>query len=1160
MSQKMSLFSVVLFFLSCAASAGIEFEDHETSWLVLGDEGVVDLSANPLVVTGRIEWDSASGRVVNGPLLYRDGTLGSIEGGDATLSNVYYADIGEDSILAFEGDSLLVGRDGYRMLSAFIGGTGNEIRGDVILTAALTVPAEADLTLSITRPLTQRILLDSSELFLGADLVCGDNVCIVGTGAVSTQDYTLTLAARYTSDVEGALTWNDVKGMYIRGNLPLAADWTFSGTSHVDGDGAIIDLTRGGSITVGANSVLILEDVTLRGVTNESLVFGDEDSELHLRGCRLEFADDYAIVEGTVIVTQDSMFVLRGYDVTFDGIALLSVQYATLVLNVLSNDTDPYANTLYAPTALFVDHAMSADAFATNVEAGNLETLHGGVIAELNQIVGAAGGGSGLLDGSGVMATDDSLHFTVDTLYGAGGAKVIFSNPGTAQFIVDPGVEVVLENLELQGITATTFSLGDGSRVLIGENVTFELAEDIAWPTKELVIQDSSSFTIRSASGVPRVFSMESDPIGGSTPEDYEYLTHLDLGTGSLVLENVILKGLRHVVFGMDDTGEEVIYGGIILHGDASIEDDRLVIDHHFVVAGTGNMLRLRSDEMTFDGSISFDPVSVSALTVLTVLPSTFYGTPRVHFGSGVLNVSSEIGQACLFFDAPKIQVVNNAADSFSLGSNGVLAGHTVDIDLYPIMQESARVLLRPGLRITSALSAGAFMLSEDLLDAMRSPFAKRAMTSWERARREQRFATRGVDLVDESLKPIVHYDSAVSLPQMAGNITLRDTQATMFTNWRVSDVRAVNCTLYDGVNVQQSSAATTIKSDDIINVIGGTMHHPNTIYISNDLTIDGALNLDDNAVLCITVAPGSAIPTITFSDSSSISWGAGSVLILRGQGNVAIPDSWSIDFADTDSQFVFDDGMQLVVPYGHMANLTGAGTLVCQNSAQITVANEGRLRCGMSIDDAVSLRVKTGGTVIVGDLLASVLIARLSLVGVGSSLDCSQGGLLAIGQYGEVELNSLDKVAKPGYITSCNFGSGGGLYIAKQGALYLTSNNGGVDGLSFLFEGGSIGGSGVIGVLGNSFQGKIQPNIGTYRTKTATLITAALVQTMPTLVASTLFINGNDEKILRTKNGVLVTLGINDVIISDSADGTVRGRQALSGRNFTYNANGVRS
>jgi hypothetical protein len=854
------------------------------------------------------------------------------------------------------------------------------------------------------------------------------------------------------------------------------------------------------------------------------------------------------------------MFVIKNRNVTFEDDAVLIIDAAVLTLNVLSNTASPYTGTVYAPSPIYNDdHEKLVANIAANIIAGNLEISNGGIITELNAATvisdgGGGGGGDFSVETGGFLSPESILLYEEDTEINGFGSRVVFSRTSNPQFVVADNTTVRLSNITLDGITANTFSIGTDAVLEIDENVDFILTDDITWSAEQIcLVGEGNTFKIKSA-GPQRTLYFHSPGVGD--PHDMSYSTHLAIGVNTLELYNVVLKGLRHVSFDSDE-----VVGDIVLAGNAVIEtdSDEYVSSHHFVIQGAHNSFRTRTDNMTFEGSITFDPLSMSSVSFDFILEEGLARTPVIHFWDDCLQVSSETGAAYCSFNAPVTQVSNHAGTAFVLGNNGYLKGNRVAVALNPILQTSSRATIFPGMQLTTALSSGAIIIGDGLLDAMRGHYSyNHKRLSARQALRRSELLTRALSLPNESLKPVIHYDSALALPEIAGNLMLRDLYGVSYTNWGISSEQAANITLQDGVRVTQSSVATTLKEGDILNIVGGTIQQPNTLVIASDFSLEGNLMFDDNAVLCIEGSSLGAPALLNFAESSSISFGANSRLMIRGNIEVNFPFGYEIAYGDTGSTVSIGDRTFVRIYAEQEVALSGLGTLLCEDGGRIIIEMGGGLRVGTDFDDELSIRVKTGGSIQVGDVMdVYEQPSYLSFAGAHYTLDCSQGGNLYIAQNGICECNLYHSSTRTGYMSSINFSSGGSLYIA-QGGLFNVWRNTGEFGIGLALYGASLQGLGTVGLAGTSFQGTIQSNPGIVASVTAAEFVRTLVQMNTALHEATLYMDGANQK-LRTKNGDIILLNQNQVILSDTeSSGVVSGYNGRTGRRFSYDADGV--
>lgn len=1149
---------IALLGLLSSVHAGIQFAD-QTAGLQVKTGARVYVDTNGQTINGTLTHES--GGIIDGtPLTFANGKI-IRDGKTATFTGMYDADAGPVYLLS--GNDRLEASRNYVVNAVTVTGTGNELGGTPVLTSAITLPSNTNLACDITTPLNKDIIIDGGIVTLNADLACANEVALKGSGTVALNGYKYSLAGYYEDPLNSTLTFTNARNFALQGKLPLSGDWTFSGTSIVDGKGATIDLTHGGSLRVASDSRLVLRDMLIRGVNNTNIILADDTATLEIDRCQLNLETSVIMAHGTVLVSGDSIFRMKDKDWTFQDAAILEVDSSVLSLNVLPVSGMTKFGTIFAPDPIYVNHVKQNANIDSNITAGNLALSNGPVITEVSEeeVSSEITEGALTFNKSQLLSPGEAIRFSSTQTVDGEGSRIFFAKSSAAQLIVEDGVEVTLTNTELYGLTNNTISLGTGSKIKVGTGVTFSLTDDVLWDTGQIeLVGENNVFEIRSL-GRRCTFEFRSPVV------DDEYTTHMVLSTHSLMLHNVILKGLRHVSFTSQTTGSVTTTGSVILAGDARVDIDSspfgTVMSHDFVVRGLDNKLHLRTHDMTLDGAIRFDSTSTSALHVEFVLPSTFHGTPQVNIAAGGIALSSTAGHAYLLFDTHAVALNNKAADSFVLGENGYLGGSRVVVNGNPIVQSSHKAVLRPGLGLTSSLSSGALIFSTELLDAMRS-FGTRHVSSFELQELERTGLfdlTRGLELPNEYIKPVVHFESAFTLPELAGNVMLRDDTGGRYTNWRVSTSRDLNLTLDDGIEVVQGAVTTTLKSTDIVNVRGGTYQRPNMLQVSNDLTINGKLLLDDDAVLMIRAVPDGSAPIITFGENSTLSLGARSIILFSGQGTLVLPNNFVLDLGASNGLFVVDDGMQLMLSDSQQVRVQGSGTLRCAHGGQLVCEYGSALRIGSAYSDVVSFEVQTGASVRIGDAYEtdSTALSYLSFAKAIGSIDCSQGGALTIAKYGRCELNRESGALLAGELQQFKFGGGGLLYVASGGRLDVADNLSGRSGVRLSLDGGQIGGSGIVGVHGTQIAGQIQNNLASLTNSTALGFGRQLVNTIATLPQATVFIDENSATKIYTKDGALIALNANEAVVSESDDGVITTRHALTGRTSVYGANGVK-
>jgi hypothetical protein len=1167
MKKVLSVLS--LCFLVGAVSADIEFGTENALLRINSSGHGVAFEYDPVVpynqTTGRVQFQpgiSYSGV----PLEFSNGQVVESNTVYAQLTNVAYEPGCQAALFTMSGASTVEAFNNFAIQRLTVNDPDsigqNVLAGAPKLLNPIRLRCDIDLSCRLTEPLTNNIHLDGGTLTLDADLVCRSNVALCGHGNVDLGQYVFTFGDYYLSGVSANLNWiSDISVIKLRGSIPLSGSWTFNNTGVIYGERNIIDLSFGGSIVIACGANLTLVDTIIRGVTQDNIIFlTDEDGSsgrLVLSDSRLELASSISFDVGHVDVYSDSMISLKDYNLTFRDDAVLTISpMTTLSLNLVSNSAEPCIGTICAPNPVYVDHQKRDENIDLNIAAGNLVIADGGAIVELTQVTLNGAGSLGVpitIDQSNILTPTDVLTFDVSATVDGGGSTIIFSNPGTPQFTVAANQTVEISNVEFRGITNTSFQLGDDAVLKLGRGVRWVLTEDVTWTAEQIQLAGvGNSFEIVS-DGPVRTLWFTSPNLG--TDHDPLYETHLALNANAIVLRNVELKGLRHVTYNTEDE----VAGSITLAGNATLEIPELVDNHIITIEGLDNKIRLCNHDTTFEGQLFFDPSIMSSLTFSFITPLDSYRPPVVHFYDSFMNLASDTGVAYCTFDMAAVTVFNHAVNSFLIGQNAVLSGEKVTIVGNSIVQTSARATYMPGMQLLSDLTTGAVILADDLLDAMRGA-PSRKITPARFYNNQLLNLTRALALPDETIKPVVHYDTAIALPELGGNIALRESYGHVYTNFRISDSRDLNLTLSDGVEVVQAAVPTTLKLNDILNVVGGTMQKPNVIKIAKDMILNGLLMMGDNSVFCIEFTPDVDPVSVSIASDFFLSCGTNSTIIFRGVGSVIFPSTFTVPLGNTNSTLVIGAGAKIDISQGQTVNVNGVGTMLCQDGGKIVVSNSSTFYLGNTdnTNGDITVRAKNGGTICVGDVTATNNDpSYFSFQRLSGAFDFSEGGHLVIANNGIVECNAYHGVYRAGVLRKIDFSNGGLLYVANTGLLRMGSNGIG-DQLSLLLPGAIISGTGLIEVVGSSFLGRIQPNLNSLAGLTAPQFVSSLVQTMPTLVASTVFIGKFGENMLRTKNGVLVNLGVNFLVTSDDSDGKVVGYNTLSGRRSTYDANGV--
>ncbi|MGD1997659.1 MAG: hypothetical protein PVJ92_01955, partial [Candidatus Dependentiae bacterium] len=1066
-----------------------DFDDQSSRILIEDAELNIDVASQ--TIDGSIE-TRGTGTTSGLPLILSKAVLIK-DGSRAVITGEYDGSAGPDITLS--GDDTLEGRDGFVLDTVAVSGTNNTIAGDLVFSEDLTLLSGVGVNLKLNQRMNKSVVLDSGTLTLKKDLRFDADTYIKGSGTVAAGAYSVFLANSYASALTSTLTWQSARGIVLGGSTTLNSTWTFSGTNIIDGRGQTLELGSSGVLSIAADSTLELRNVTLRGLTNTKIIFGNANATLKIDGCTFYLGGALTTTSGKVTVVNDTTFVHRSYDWTFSSSGVLTVDGATLFLNNLTNDTEATLGTIKAPNAIFINHEKQPDNITANLTAGNLITPNLGIVTEVSERV---------VDGVTVVEVETAPTLTKSSLMGPGdkievtatetidgkGSRIFFGRTATPQLTVAAGKTLTLKNIELHGLTDTSIDLGAAAKIRVEENVIFTLNDDMTWDVEQLEVADDVVFQIR-GSGKRRRFRLSSPAIG-ERPHEIEYEKHLNIGTGSVQLQNAILSGTQHVLYGSKIVDGKKVVGALVLAGNATLEIERSITDLHTVVAGQGNQLQVMRSDVTQIGSLSFDDYSVNDISLRFALPSTYNGTPRIHFDDEYLSVSSKYGQAKLVFEDSIVRVRNKGANSVIFGENSMLRGHMLEVEEYPFKQKDKRFSIYTGTRVNSNLAEGAIAFDETLQEIMRGGMhGTMPLTTTYTLAREAVFEglygdlaydeneLRGLLLPDETFKTVLKYVSAFALPPLRGNIMLQSSEGDIYRNMRISPDAPLNLTLENAVSVQQAEAPMTVKNTDIINVRGGSLFAPNRISLRDETTINGKLLLDDYAVLVFDFSTAATPPTVTIGADALIECGKGSILAFSGKGVVTFADGVTLNLGTSDATILYTNGAECVLSGGQQVTTRGEGTIEFADGARLIVENGSSFICGTKITDTLGMRVMTSASVRVGQDLGNTTVtdrSYISFAGSRGTLDCSRFGSFVISTNGALECNVLRGAARPGKMNNIDLSMGGSLFIGDGGQLTLGENAGGMGGTSWNMLGGTIGGAGTVALHDSLLSGKVQP------------------------------------------------------------------------------------
>ncbi len=287
---------------------------------------------------------------------------------------------------------------------------------------------------------------------------------------------------------------------------------------------------------------------------------------------------------------------------------------------------------------------------------------------------------------SGFLGPDDVLTFTTDTVVNGNGSTLIFAGSLNPQFVVSPGTTIVLSNIKLLGITRNSFSMmTDSSQIIIGENVYWGLDEHLTFTRGKISITGQNVWNIQGIGGQKR---LKFNPASSTNNP------MINLGLGTLALQNIELTGLKHI--SSSTLGNIAGALGLVGNAAVNIEQSTSMV---FYIESLANVFRLLENNLTFNGLLNYSETGDSALHFDFVLRSPVESTdakaqlqsgkvPVVNFATNFIYLTSLNGIARIIFDDAIVKV-NNASDAFIVLENSYLAANKLQVSGDPIWDAS---------------------------------------------------------------------------------------------------------------------------------------------------------------------------------------------------------------------------------------------------------------------------------------------------------------------------------------------------------------------------------------------------------------------------------------------------------------------------------------
>jgi len=352
------------------------------------------------------------------------------------------------------------------------------------------------LSLGIQNTLNTNIILNGGSIVLEDDLRMGDLGILkggnAGFGGVVFNNRKLSLGG-IAADWNDTIVWNSANDLQLNSAVTLNGIWAFIGTSQINGNGNVIDLSNGGRLYVLANpfssepSILRLAGVNIKGLGSGSILLGnvpgqtlDTGAQLILTDCVIEMDDSYDFTCGTVIIEGNTGIITRDNFLSFvdspDGTTHghLTVESVSLTYDTqwMFDQNNIRPNLIQDPTGKYV----------TVLGGGEIRTFKEDSLTFRNYQT------SGLLQKYAIVANYRPFH-VLPTPIDTGGFDfnvtvdgntnfLGFTRDDTPVFFVVDGVQATMTNVVMRDLSTKHISLGVGSSLIFGDKTTILLARN----------------------------------------------------------------------------------------------------------------------------------------------------------------------------------------------------------------------------------------------------------------------------------------------------------------------------------------------------------------------------------------------------------------------------------------------------------------------------------------------------------------------------------------------------------------------------------------------------------------------------------------------------------------------------------------------------------
>jgi hypothetical protein len=413
-------------------------------------------------------------------IIFAEGVVAS-DANSFTLTGTYNP-ITSDTIQLGNNDYLEVAAGNVLQAVSVNGtvGAASVIKGQPTFASAIVINSSSNfLQLGIQNKLTQNITMNGGTLTLIDDLGLQDGVLFMGNGTVDLGNFTLSMDNNTSSAWSGNLTLKNVGDISLYGYTQLTGEWIFNdvgGTSSLNGNGNVLNMSGGGNISVAQNHTLYLSDIIIRGLGSGqgSFSINNTGGTIKMSNVTLELTGDYSHTAGCIYIQGDNCRVISGntsggnYQFNVSGTGtLLTVDHSVLEYETLGGqNVSPFIFTSVGLQKQLINGGV--------IRSATLDITVNNVVFDETAVSAQLQGNYDITSATNIVFTNSGGGTNSLTVDGQG-YFLQFPYAATGMFQIANNLTVTLDNTILKDFNTNIVSYGTNSALQFGDGTVLEL-------------------------------------------------------------------------------------------------------------------------------------------------------------------------------------------------------------------------------------------------------------------------------------------------------------------------------------------------------------------------------------------------------------------------------------------------------------------------------------------------------------------------------------------------------------------------------------------------------------------------------------------------------------------------------------------------------------